>query len=342
MGKAFSHFHMNPYRITPAALGNDPWAYPVLTWKDLPMMYGPVWSLLISGIARVATTLRTAIFVAKFFFLAIVLVSGWIYWKLLKALEPDPAKQLQRLTLLAWNPFLIQTTLVDMHNDALLMLTVLASFYLLVRKHFALSTLFLLIGGFIKYAPLILLPVPLFYLFKNGRTQIRRTVVLLVSLGASAVGLLFLLYLPFGGFTPEAYSGIQKQLTNVGLPTEYLPGTALVLRLFPMSFRYLYAWGLLLGTAVEILCIIEKKALQAYTIPLLLIFFFASPWFQPWYMLWILPILVLHVTPVAFTLISIFLCLTPELFSPAQTADAFVTLSFTYYFVSSAYISSNS
>src|SRR5262249_43983728 len=67
-------------------------------------------------------------------------------------------------------------------------------------------------------------------------------------------------------------------------------------------------------------------------IPLLLIFFFASPWFQPWYMLWILPILVLHVTPVAFTLISIFLCLTPELFSPAQTADAFVTLSFTYYF----------
>ena len=68
MGKAFARFHLNPYRITTAVLGNDPWAYPVLTWKDLSMMYGPLWTLFVGGIASLAQTLGTAIFLAKAFF----------------------------------------------------------------------------------------------------------------------------------------------------------------------------------------------------------------------------------------------------------------------------------
>ena len=274
MGKAFSHYHMNPYRITPAVLENDPWAYPVLTWKDLPMMYGPAWTLLIAGIARVAITLRTALFVAKLFFLAIVVVSGWIYWKLLTVLEPTSARRLQKLALLAWNPFVIQTTLVDMHNDALLMLAISASVWLLLKKRFALSSLLLFVGGLIKYAPSILIPVPLFYLIKQGRAHLGKTAQILALLAASAVGLLLLLYLPFGGFSPETYSGIQKQLSHIGLATEYLPGTALILQIFPMSLGALYGWGLLLGAGAEIVCLRDNRLLQAFTFPFLLIFFF--------------------------------------------------------------------
>ena len=337
MGKAFSHYHMNPYRITPAALENDPWAYPVLTWKDLPMMYGPLWTLVIAGIARVAVTLRTALFVAKLFFLAIVVVSGWIYWELLTVLEPTPARRLQKLALLAWNPFVIQTTLVDMHNDALLMLAISASVWLLLKKRFALSSLLLIIGGFIKYAPWILIPVPFFYLIKEGRAHLGKTAQILALLAASALGLLLLLYLPFGGFSPETYSGIQKQLSHIGLATEYLPGTALILQIFPMSFGALYGWGMLVGAGAEIVCLLDNRVLQAFTFPLLLIFFFASPWFQPWYMLWILPVLAVYLSPMTFTLISIFLGLTPELFSPLTTSYAFITVAFVFHFLRASY-----
>lgn len=341
MGKAFARFHLNPYRITTAVLGNDPWAYPVLTWKDLSMMYGPLWTLFVGGIASLAQTLGTAIFLAKAFFLASATASGWIFWKIMGHLQFTWARKLQLFALVAWNPFIIQTVLVDMHNDAFLLLTVLASLYFFLKKGFALSALLLVIGTFIKYAPLLLLPLPCVYLIAHGRRRPLWTVCTFIVLALVALSLFFVLYLPFGGFTPEVYAGIQKQFANIGLPTEYLPGTTIVLEIFPMSFSSLYVWGLVLAIAAEIVCLARQKLLLAFTLPLLLIFFFASPWFQPWYVLWILPILALYLTPASFVLLTVFLVLTPELFSPSSTAMAFLTGTFVYQFFRFAFPSND-
>jgi len=341
MGKAFAQFHLNPYRITTAVLSDDPWAYPVLTWKDLQMMYGPIWTLFVGGIASLAHTLGTAIFLAKASFLASATASGWIFWKIMGHLEFSLARKLQLFALVAWNPFIIQTVLVDMHNDAFLLLTVLASCYFFLRKDFALSAFLLGIGTFIKYTPLLLLPLPCVYLIAEGRRRPLWTACKFVVLALVGLSLLFVLYMPFGGFTREVYTGIQKQFASIGLPTQYLPGTTIVLEVFPMSLNSLYVVGLFLAITAEIVCIAKQKLLLAFTLPFLLIFFFASPWFQPWYVLWILPILALYLTPVAFALLSVFLVLTPELFSPSSTALAFLTGTFVYHFFRFAFLSND-
>jgi hypothetical protein len=247
-------------------------------------------------------------------------------------LEFTLARKLQLFALVAWNPFIIQTVLVDMHNDAFLLLTVLASCYFVLKKDFALSAVFLGFGAFIKYAPLLLLPIPCVYLIAEGRKRPLSTVCKFIGLALVGLSLFIVLYMPFGGFTRDVYSGIQKQFANIGLPTQYLPGTTIVLEVFPMSFTSLYAWGLVLAITAEIACMARQKLLLAFTLPFLLIFFFASPWFQPWYVLWILPILALYLPPAALALLSVFLVLTPELFSPSGTALAFLTGTFVYHF----------
>jgi hypothetical protein len=329
MGKAFSHFHLNPYQITTSALGNDPWAYPVLAWKDLHMMYGPLWTLFI-GLVATVQGLGAALYITKVIFLAIAVSSGWLFWKIVGLLGASDAKKIQMLTLLAWNPFVVQTVLIDMHNDAFIMLALLAAYYAFLKEEYPVSALFLIIGGFVKYVPWLFLPVPIVYSFIRPRKNVAWAifdVVVLAFAGASAA---YILYMPFGGLGWQVFAGLQKQLDAIGLATEYLPGTAVLLKFFPMSFSTLYKVGMGLALAVEALFIFRKKPLIAFTMPVLVVFFFACPWFQPWYALWVLPLILCYVPPVAFAFFSVFLLLTPELYSPSFMSLTFLVGLFAY------------
>ena len=315
LGKGFSQYHLNPYQTIPEILGTDPWAYPVLTWKDIPMIYGPIWALIVSAATWLASSLGTALVFMKLLGVAILAISGKLLWDCMGVMGFTDLKKCTLLTLFLWNPFVIQITAVDVHNDSLLMLCFLASYLFLLKKNYFASIVALLAGGFVKYIPWLFILIPLYYLIKD-RDKIRKY----YHLGASALTgilLLIFLYAPFGGFSLKSFAGLIFQTKNIGLPTEYLPGTKLILDLFNITFGQLNWFGIILAIATMVFCLKNNKPLLAYFLPLLAIFFFASPWFQSWYGLWVLPMMILAWPFLAIVIFSIFLLFTPELVSPS-------------------------
>lgn len=307
LGKGFSHFHLNPYTTQPILLAKDAWAYPVLTWKDIPMIYGPIWALVIIVATWFTNSLAAALLTMKLFFVLVVGLSGYLVWKIGGA---------KPLALFLWNPFVIQIALVDLHNDALIMLSFLASYWFLQKKNYAASMLALILGGFVKYIPWLFLLIPLWYLFKDKQLGAKRYTHLGIA-AIMGVALTGLLYAPFGGFSWHNFAGLATQVENIGLASQYLPGTGLLIAFLQLNFAQLHWLGLGLALVVMIWCLYKNKTLLAYILPILVILFFATPWFQSWYSLWVLPLMILAWSPFIIVVVSIFLLFTPELVSPA-------------------------
>ena len=316
LGKASSHSQLNPYQTLPQTLGADPWAYPVLTWKDIPMIYGPLWTWIVAGTTRFTDSLAVALITTKLLFVGLWALSGFIFWKITAELGYDALKRAKYLLFFFWNPFIIQIALVDGHNDILLMLVFLASYYLLLKKNYMASMLVLIAGGAIKYTPLLFLLIPAWYLWQEKNLGVRRYYQLAV-VGIFGIAAAVGLFLPFGGLSWKNFAGLSSQLDRIGLPAVQLPGTRFILGLFQFNYAQLHLLGFALVLALIVLCLKYKKPLLAYSLPLVGLFFFATPWFQPWYMIWILPLLMLSWPATAMVGISIFLMLTPELYTPA-------------------------
>lgn len=333
LAKGYTQYHLNPYATQPAQLATDAWAYPVLTWKDITMIYGPVWTLWVSAITYLVHTLGSAVLLLKISFLAVLVGCGAVLWRIMGLLNIPIEKKQATFLLLAWNPFVIQIALVDMHNDLLLMASLLASLYFLLKKNYALSMIALVLGGLVKYISWIFLLIPLYYLIRDVHMNVRRKVLLFSGIALVAIALVFIAYLPFGGLSIKNLVGLSTQIERIGLPSVFLPGTALMLKLFQINFEQLRWLGMLAAIAVMALCLHRKRTLLAYTLPLIVIFFFATPWFQPWYGLWLLPLISLYLPLSIITVTSIFLMLTPELATPAQMSIVIPAYAFFAYAV---------
>lgn len=319
LGKGFSHFHLNPYTTQPMVLEKDSWAYPVLTWKDMTMIYGPIWALLVGGVSAVTNSLTVALLTMKLVFAGALALCGVLFWKIMALLDIPIIKRYQLAFLLAWNPFVIQFALVDLHNDVFLALSFLASYYFLLKRNYSASMLALLFGGFVKYVPWLFLIIPAYYLLRDVN-QGNKRFVSLVKVCALGVFSAWLLYFPFGGLRPQNLVGLSSQVANVGFPTQFLPGTTLVSQFFGMSFAQNRWFGIFFALAVMAWCLYKNKKVLAYTFPIIFILFFGTPWFQPWYGLWVLPLLVLYLPMEVIVITCIFFLITPELVSPSIAA----------------------
>ena len=319
LGKGFSHFHLNPYTTQPLALEKDSWAYPILAWKDMTMMYGPVWTLLVSGVSAVTDSLSVALLIMKFIFVGAFVFSVVLFWKIMALLNIPRTKCYQLVFLFMWNPFVIQCVLVDLHNDIFLMLSLLASYYFLLKKHHGASMMALILGGFVKYVPWFFLIIPVYYLLRDTRQGNKRfnTLIRLCVIGLFS---LWLFYLPFGGLNPQNLLGLSSQVENVGFSSQFLPGTTLVTVLFGTSFAQDRWFGIFLMLIALVWCLYKNKPLLAYTLPIIFLLFFGTPWFQPWYGLWVLPLFMLYAPVFVVIAVVIFLLVTPELVSPATAS----------------------
>ena len=317
LGKAASHAHLNPYRTVPSQLSQDPWAYPVLAWRDMPMTYGPLWTWIVILATRFTDSLGVALATMKLLFVALWALAGYLVWRIARLHELDPLQRARLLALFLWNPFVIQCGLVDLHNDLLVMLSLLASYALLLRRSHVASLLALVAGTLVKYVPVVIGLVPLWYLVKVPRPagdKLRGiAIVAVVAVGVGAA-----LFAPFGGANPGTFAGLAAQADRVGFPDVYLPGTAALIAIFHLSYAWLRMLGLMLAVATIALCLAHDRPLLGYTLPLLVLLFFATPWFQPWYGLWVLPLLMFAWPATGIVLLSMFLILTPELVTPAE------------------------
>ncbi len=319
LGKGFSHYQMNPYATRAETLGKDTWAYPVLIWKDVTMIYGPIWTMLVGAASALTDSLGTALFTMKAVYAGVFALCELLFWKITGLLDLSENRRYQLAFLLAWNPFVIQIALVDLHNDLFLVLSFLASYYFLLKKNYGLSMLALLLGGFIKYVPWLFLVIPAYYLLR-GNSKAAQKFNIIAGTGAFGALLAWLLFLPFGGPKLGNIIGFTDQVEKLGMASQFLPGTELLIGLFGFSYFQIRLYGIVAAVALMLWCLYRNKPLLAFTVPLLFIFFFGTPWFQPWYGLWVLPLLALYLPLGALVAFSIFLLATPELLSPADAS----------------------
>jgi hypothetical protein len=196
----------NPYIDVPiqyAAIDTGNWMQ-YLFWKDQPNVYGPIWTLLAGGIARVAQAgdndLLNHLLGHRLLASAAHLVNVWLVWKVSgliarrytsmqdgrengrvhaqpgaeEATDADiaiyagwgPLAQVAATITYAWNPLLLVEFGASGHNDVMVLTASLAAIWLHLAGKWRLAVLALTVGMLIKMLPaLFFLAAYVAYLF---------------------------------------------------------------------------------------------------------------------------------------------------------------------------------
>ncbi|MFA5076105.1 MAG: hypothetical protein WC480_01670 [Patescibacteria group bacterium] len=302
LAKGVSTYHLNPYSVAPNAFPADPLATLILDWFSLPMIYGPLWVLVLAGITAIFHSIPLMIISTKLLMLIALGLSGLALWKIMLIHNFSPAKRNIILILLAWNPFIWQNALIDAHNDTFILLSIIASYYFLLKKNYNLSIIVLIIGGFIKFItwPLIIIPLWQLWQAQKNKPKVLINIALLFLL---FVLLGVMLYLPFGSPWDNLQNLNREAQIRAAWVNCLLPAAILYHYLEPAQLRLI---GLFLFLTTLIILVIRKKPLLAYVLPFIVFFIFGTPWFESWYLLWILPLLALISRPWLLIILTIF------------------------------------
>ncbi len=188
----------NPYVTTAAAVNTTDFARQLAPLGWLPVHgftpYGPLWTHLEIAVMRLTGDATTALVFIKAIVVASSLGSAALVWKILGRVRPED--QLFGTLVYLWNPMIVVEFAAEGHNDALMILCLLASLALTVSARPALSVVASVSGVLVKYLPLVFLPAQVVYLWHGRRGRSRLAAGLLLGLLIGA-GLAVVLYWPF-------------------------------------------------------------------------------------------------------------------------------------------------
>ncbi len=306
--RILSVYQQNPYLTYPANFSQDSVYHQIgEDWQKMPSTYGPFWFYLAYFPSLIAkNSIALAIFLFKFLGFLFYLGGIFLVYKILNILKI--ASKEFTLLLYAWNPLIIFEAVNNAHNDIMVgFLLILAAYFFLKNQNF-LSFLSLLASFLIKYITVILMPV-IFWESWNRLKSFSLKIKYLMRIILSTALFVGLAYLPFWRGL-KTFQGVIVQSSFYALPSY-----------FPLTFiRYLsHSIKLIFPSIVSSLSEIELMRYMALSLFLLfylfIIFYFKIEkdqdiikkffwviflylflltfYFQAWYFLWILPILVL-------------------------------------------------
>jgi len=192
--------------------GNSPYVQPISSVADTPFgallvavgwrpeygvqPYGPLWIQCEATALRLTHDVPTTILLLKGLVIAASLGSAALIWSILGRVRP--ADRLLGTLLYLWNPVIIVEFAAEGHNDALMILCVLAALLLAVGARPALALAALLLGALAKYVPLVLFPAlaGYFRFSSHIRRDWARLVALLLLGLLAGLGLAALFYGP--------------------------------------------------------------------------------------------------------------------------------------------------
>ncbi|MFN8471935.1 MAG: hypothetical protein U0822_07045 [Anaerolineae bacterium] len=296
LGRIWALDGQNPFIVTPN-MRPDELLYPYTIFRNFPTVYGAGFIQLSGVLARLGgdSILRTVII----FKLAMILsYAGCLVLVYLILRRTRPALVWAGVYVMAWNPLVIFNTAGDGHNDIMMIFLVLLAIYLAQRDRWAEALVFLVLSASVKWLSLALVPVFLVVALR----MMGRSAWLKVGSGlAIGLGLAALIQAPFFAGPASLVGGIP----NIG--SQFTASLATVMRDILSShvsadqaaqvarlaafglFTILYIWQLfrLQGT-------FDSLVYGAYQV-----FFFylviAAVWFQPWYVVWLVPLAALLV-----------------------------------------------
>lgn len=157
-------YRENPYLVMPIEISNEP-MLKFMHAANKTALYGPFWILLTAiphflGQGNLVLT----VFVFKAFVILFYLALAWLIWRL-------SSHHLLALTFFALNPLVIVNTLVDGHNDVVMMALALLAFLFLQKKKFFMAGVMVLASILIKFATFLLLPVWAWLIFAQWWQQ---------------------------------------------------------------------------------------------------------------------------------------------------------------------------
>lgn len=150
----------NPYLVMPIEIPNEP-MLTFLNASNKVSLYGPFWIALTAlPYAIGAGNLLFTIFAFKLFIVGWYLMLCYLIWKL-------SGKTTWNLAFFALNPLVVLTTLVDAHNDVVMMALALLAFLAVKHKRYLMSALFMFASILIKGATVFLVPVLFWYIYRK-------------------------------------------------------------------------------------------------------------------------------------------------------------------------------
>ena len=256
-------------------------------YRDFPAPYPPL-SIYITVPFLMAGDLR----LMKLFFVACDLLIIFSMYNLLKS-QKFPLERVKLLSLvLLFFPASLLEYSVSGHNDSFTLLLLLISIIFL-DNHPTLSSIFLSISICSKIFPMVAVPFILIHFLSENRKAASRFLLTLISV-------LGLISLPFIVLSSNAYFEMLLGITRFSVPYGFFQ--TLLFMLIGGPPELILVPVLIVSFSISIvifLLIFAFSCLHAWPLEKSLGIVFAFlpfllPQFQPWYLLWALPFLVLY------------------------------------------------
>ena len=262
-------------------------------WRDITVVYGPVWTLMCNILTLISfNSVNWILVVFKTFNLIIHLLNCYMIYKITK-------KKLY-VIIYGLNPLVLLEGIVNVHNDIFVVFLILMSLYfLLKKKNILLSVVFLGITAGIKYITLLLLPFILIYYFRKEKINIR--FYKCIKYGIIFVLILLFFYLIYAQDL-SILDGLSKQQgkfsKSISLTIYYLVKDFVEnpIEYAVKAKNIFFVVFVIIYIIIAIWQLLEKnvkfhKAISMFAITLFIFMFVVLTTFQPWYMHWIFPII---------------------------------------------------
>ena len=168
-GRIWAVHHANPYYHAPKEFPND-LMYPYTSWWNAPHTYGPIFAYIQTApILIFKNSIIGSVILMKLIFFGFLIGTCLIYAKILEAAGVTDRRRF--FMSLALNPLFIVMTLVDGHNDIVMIFFTFVSVYYFLREKYTRSFIFWTLAFLVKYTVVLMLP---FLIARAIRAQFRK------------------------------------------------------------------------------------------------------------------------------------------------------------------------
>jgi hypothetical protein len=160
-----AHYGYNPFVTLPLNLPGDPFQRYV-AWQGDPSPYGPMWEALAAGTSLLGgDSLWNNLILFKVLVVLAYAASVGLTYAILRSWKPDWA--LRGTLFFAWNPLVLFEVAGNGHNDAIVIMFMLAGVLALVLARRWAILPALIAGALTKFVPILLVPVALAAIWRD-------------------------------------------------------------------------------------------------------------------------------------------------------------------------------